>query len=1182
MQRLSPSGCDWLTALTLLLSLWCVPALGASVGGGCHGMPVTVDPVQERVGLGSCLWFLEDRQEALTFEEIRRRDAEGAFRSHDGGILNLGYTESVYWTRLDLALGSADAPVQRLLELSLPLVDQATLYVLRDGELTDTRRMGYDTLWTDRELKVPNPVYQLELRPDETMRLYLRVETANTFRLPLVLWEPAAYLEQVAVDELIQGLFLGAMLAMLAYNLFVAVSVREPSNVHYVLFLVFGTLFLMTEQVHGLQLFDSRPWFLDKQFLHYQILLAWLFGLQMARQLLELARRSPGLDKAVRVGMGGVAITLLMSPFMPYHTAMEWTVLGSVLLALFMLVVSFWFWRNVDASARSYFLAWTSVHTGVGVYALTVTGHVPLNSVTAHAPHIGFALQAVLFSFALADRIKLIQAEALDWNRRALANLGRYQSLFNNAVEGIFQMSLERRFLTVNPALAGMVGYASARRLRREVPDALSLFFADPERRATAVATLEREGVLKGMEAPCQVRHGHERWLSLSINTVYNDRGDPSHLEGTCIDITERKQREQMERERENERLEKDVARNAAEAKSQFLANMSHEIRTPLAAIIGYGESLLDPALDRDAKQASAETVVRSGRHLLDLVNDILDHSKIDANKLSVDIVTVNLPELLDEVRAFFTPRAREKGIEFSINCDFPLPETIQTDPTRLRQIIINLCGNALKFTEKGAISVSIRCHRPTEELLIRVADTGIGMTADQLGRLFDPFAQGSADVTRQYGGTGLGLSISRRLAELLGGRISVNSAYGEGSEFEVQVATGSLDGVHLLRDSSELTQRNRLLPVVSAPHLKGRILCAEDNDVNRRLVGLLIERTGAAVTYVENGAEAFEKATREDWDLILMDIQMPVMNGRDATAAIRKAGVNTPIVALTANVMGEDIEDYRRAGCTDHVAKPIDRRRFYEVLARYLTLEGWPTAAEEQQYEATVLVVEDNDDNRRLVERLLTRFGITVVAVTNGREAVQQALSESVHLVLMDRHLPEMDGPDATHTLRQTGFRRPIIAFTAGDQQEIDTLIAAGCDGILTKPIDTGHLASLLDRHLADYQSDTAARQTESNGLEALVQRFREGLTERLAELEVAWSEQDWDALQRQAHQLKGTAGAMGYPGMTEQAAELERHCRARDNEATGSALKALRPMLEKASQDNDDARSSHAIFDS
>ncbi|WP_236744498.1 sensor histidine kinase [Marinobacter similis] len=199
------------------------------------------------------------------------------------------------------------------------------------------------------------------------------------------------------------------------------------------------------------------------------------------------------------------------------------------------------------------------------------------------------------------------------------------------------------------------------------------------------------------------------------------------------------------------------MARNSAEAKSQFLANMSHEIRTPLAAIIGYGETLLEPDLSPQEKRSSAETVVRSGRHLLELVNDILDHSKIDANKLAVDVVSVDLPELLDEIRAFFAPRAREKGLEFSIVCEYPLPERILTDPTRLRQIIINLCGNALKFTEKGSISLSIRCDRAQETLVARVVDTGIGMKPEQLVRLFDPFAQGSAAISRQYGGTGWG-----------------------------------------------------------------------------------------------------------------------------------------------------------------------------------------------------------------------------------------------------------------------------------------------------------------------------------------------------------------------------------------------------------------------------------------
>ncbi|WP_347710199.1 response regulator [Marinobacter sp. BGYM27] len=1131
-----------IAALCALLSLIALLAGGSSALAatkGCHDAPIKVATADERIDLAYCLWYIEDKTGELALSDIRDQSMGLVFQKHDGGVLNFGYTESAYWTRFDLAYTGLE-PAERVLELNLPLVDHASLYVYRDGILSDQRELGYTRSWEDRELMVPNPVFKLKLNPDEAVRIYLRVKTTNTFRLPLTLWSADAYVEKVAVDETLQGIFLGSILAMLAYNLFVAVTVRERSNIYYVLYLVFATLFIATEQVHGLQLFDERPWFLDKQYLQYHILLAWFFGIQMARGLLELRERSPDLDNIMKVALYAVVLTFVMSLFMPYHISMEWTVLGSITLALMMILVSYWSWRHFNPAARSYFMAWTCTLAGVGAYAFTVMGYLPLNSMTSHAPQIGLTAQIILFSFALADRIKLIQADALGWSRRALSNLSRYQSLFNNAVEGIFQMSLKRRFMAVNPAMAELLGYSNPDDMVRQVNDVLSTCFAEESLRRRVLLQLESEGTVKGVESRCFTLQGDERWLNVSLNTVYNADGDPEHLEGTCIDITERKQREQIERERENERMEKELARNSAEAKSQFLANMSHEIRTPLAAIIGYGETLLDPELGSAEKRSSAEVVVRSGRHLLDLVNDILDHSKIDANKLNVEILTVNLPELLDEVRAFFEPRAREKGVNFSIVCEFPLPETIQTDPTRLRQILINLCGNALKFTESGTISISVRCQRETEMLIARVVDSGIGMKPEQINRLFDPFAQGSPAIARQYGGTGLGLSISRRLSEMLGGTIEVSSVYGEGSEFEVTIAIGSLEGVHLLRDASELTERRRLLPMVAAPRLSGRILCAEDNDVNRKLVNLMVMRTGAAIVFVKNGAEALEAATHDAFDLILMDIQMPVMNGRDATAAIREAGINTPIVALTANVMAEDIEDYRRAGCTGHLAKPIDKQRFYETLAQFLTIESGPGEIEERQFEGTVLVAEDNQDNRQLVEHLLKRYGLEVLAASNGREAVQLAIARTVHLVLMDRHMPEMDGPEATAMLRKTGFRRPVIAFTAGNQREIDELVDAGCDDVLNKPIDQGHLAALLIRYLETRHSNGAAR-AEQEGLQALVNQFLDGLPARIESMDQANTAGDWQALQSHAHQIKGTAGAMGYPQMTALAAELE-----------------------------------------
>ncbi|HTN34700.1 MAG TPA: response regulator [Marinobacter sp.] len=1130
-----------LLALVFLISLalGLVPASASAQEHCQNGVVLLASGVTSVKDLNSCIWYLEDPDHNLTLRDVEAKGLD-AFTRNTGGVLNFGYTKSAYWTRFDLRTPENVTNNEWILEIALPLVDEVQLYVVRNGVLTDQRRVGYTDNWTERDLAVPNPTFRLKLVPGTTSTVYLHTTNINTFRLPISLWQPDSYLEKVAVDEAVRGILLGAILAILAYNLFVAVSVRAPSNVYYVLYLVAATVFIATEQVHGIQLLDGRPALLDKKFLPFQIIMIWFWGLLMARALLETREQAPDLDQVILLCLCSVSVTFVLALFLPYHVTMEWIVIGSILLSMIMIVVSYLSWRYYNPAARSYFYAWTLAMIGFGIYALTVMGILPLNTFTNYAPQFGLTAQIILFSFALADRIKQVQGEALGWNQRALSNLQRYQSLFDNAIEGVFQMSPDRRFVTANPAMAQLMGYNSSRELLEESPDVLEACIADDRLRRLVIEQLETRGTVKGIEARYLTRTGEERWTIISLHAVYDDKGIPTHLEGTCIDATESHERQRIEREREQERLEKELARNSAEAKSQFLANMSHEIRTPLAAIIGYGETLLDSDLTEEQKQSSAETVIRSGRHLLDLVNDILDHSKIDANRLDVDIIPVNLPELLDEIRAFFTPRAREKRLDFNITCEFPMPEQILTDPTRLRQIIINLCGNALKFTEKGSISLAVRCDRARETLTVRIVDTGIGMKPEQMERLFDPFAQGSAAISRQYGGTGLGLSISRRLAEMLGGSIQFSSTYGEGSEFEVVIRTGELKNVHFLRDASELNQRRRAIPMVVAPRLKGRILCAEDNDVNRRLVSLLVSRTGAEMIHVSNGAEALEAALRESFDVILMDIQMPVMNGRDATVAIREAGINTPIIALTANVMSEDIADYRLAGCTEHLAKPIDKQRFYEVLARYLEVQPELIQIPATQFSGQVLVAEDSKENRQLVDLMLRRQGLDVLLATTGNEAVRLALSESVQMILMDRHMPEMDGVEATRMLRQTGFRRPIIAFTAGDQAEIDALCDAGCDGVLNKPIDQTHLQSLLARYLQP-QDGVSVNNQDDEEIEHLAKQFLDGLDGRREKMNRALSEGDTDTLKTEAHQIKGTAGAMGYPMMTRQAGTVE-----------------------------------------
>ncbi|GAB5479186.1 MAG: hypothetical protein Marn2KO_26530 [Marinobacter nauticus] len=302
--------------------------------------------------LGECLWYLEDPEQSLTIDEVRAA-GEDRLTRHQGGVLNFGYTGSAYWTRFDLSTRRLSSRSDWILELALPLVDDVRLYLVRDGQLVEQRQTGYLDSWDERDLAVPNPTFRLRLSPDTVTTVFLRITNTNTFRLPITLWHPDNYIEKVSIDEAVRGLLLGAILAILAYNLFVAVSVRERSNIYYVLYLVCAAVFIGTEQVHGIQLLDSRPALLNKEYLPFQIILTWFFGLLMARSLLETRQRSPDLDHVLRLCLTSVVTTFGLSFFMPYSVAMEWIVVGSILLSIILIVVSYLSWRYYNPAARS-------------------------------------------------------------------------------------------------------------------------------------------------------------------------------------------------------------------------------------------------------------------------------------------------------------------------------------------------------------------------------------------------------------------------------------------------------------------------------------------------------------------------------------------------------------------------------------------------------------------------------------------------------------------------------------------------------------------------------------------------------------------------------------------------------------------------------------------------------------
>ena len=413
------------------------------------------------------------------------------------------------------------------------------------------------------------------------------------------------------------------------------------------------------------------------------------------------------------------------------------------------------------------------------------------------------------------------------------------------------------------------------------------------------------------------------------------------------------------ETEKVNRKLQEAVERanvmtrqavEASKAKSEFLANMSHEIRTPMNAIIGFSDLLMSEEDLNGEQQGYVKNIVTGGDNLLRLIDDILDFSKIEAGKLKTEIIDCATAKVLENIDLLMKPLADEKGLEFGIFQSGDLPAMIRTDPSRLHQCLMNLVSNAIKFTEKGHVHVNVSGITDGDELSIRfdIEDTGIGISAEKQSSIFESFTQADGSTTRKYGGTGLGLTITKQLTELLGGELKVSSKIESGSVFSIilpaRIKTGSVELMdkHDVISADDKPQQN-----VNQIHLAGKILVAEDNEANLMLVQKMLEKMGMEIVAVRNGREAVTKVFEEEFDIVLMDMQMPKMNGFEATEAIREKGMKIPIFALTANAMKDDEQKCLDAGCDEYISKPVNWKRLSVLIEKYIGPEEYLTTGE-------------------------------------------------------------------------------------------------------------------------------------------------------------------------------------------------------------------------------------------
>jgi two-component system, sensor histidine kinase and response regulator len=797
-------------------------------------------------------------------------------------------------------------------------------------------------------------------------------------------------------------------------------------------------------------------------------------------------------------GMHYIGMAAMRLPAMCHYSA--WLVSVSVLLAIVIslvaLLLTFHFrkhtsgWSWLKAASALVMGAAVPVMHYTGMAAASFTAAPEAQENVSHALNITglgresvilvtFMVLGVTLLTSLMDRRFSAQARELEASEK------RFRSVFEGAEIGIAISELDDgRITAVNPAYLKMLDCTA------EELNSVGFFHEithpdDREADRKRYQDLLREKLKHvHIEKRYLLRDKRVVWANLDMTLLRDTDGQAQCVLGLASDITEKKMAELELRKT------KEAAEAANDAKSTFLATMSHEIRTPMNGILGMTELVLDT--DLTIEQREHLGLVRlSAESLLTIINDILDFSKIEAGKLELETIPFDLRESLGETMKGLSIRAHQKALELIYDVEPEVPEAVLGDPGRIRQVLVNLIGNAIKFTERGEILVTAKVQSEGEEQVrvhFTVRDTGVGIPPEKQNKVFEAFSQADGSMARRYGGTGLGLTICVRLVEMMGGKIWVESELGKGSAFQFVIELGV---------QTDRTARKLAVPPERLRNLHALIV--DDNSTNRRVLQGMLKRWGMKPTAVDSGKTALQameiaKSTGHPFPLILLDGQMPEMDGFTLAEEIQKDPdlLGATIMMLTSAGHLGDAERCRKLGIAGYLVKPVRQSELLDAVCRLLGGEAKKDGLtlitrhvlKEEKRRARILLAEDNAVNRTLAIRLLEKRGYTVSVAGNGSEALAALEKESFDAILMDVQMPEMDGFEATGRIREkeknTGRRIPIIAMTAhalkGDEERC---MEAGMDGYVSKPIRTNELYAALEK-LVKKEAETEPQEEE------------------------------------------------------------------------------------------------------
>ena len=885
------------------------------------------DPNFGREKLGTHMLYLIDEQHEIGIDALLHNPNQFTWQQHEQDVPNFGFNTSSFWFWFKVENNSLEK-VRWLLEIGYPILDQVDIYLqFADGHIQQWHT-GDEVPFSSRQIPHRHFVTRLDFTPHSSSNVFIHIQTSGTVQVPVTLWEISSFFQAEQISNLMYGAFFGLFLVIILYNLFLYVSIKDKSYLYYVTFSFSFLMFSVSISGYGFQFLWPDNLFFQKYSIFIFVSLSML-GLSKFTQYFLGIKKSKNLDFVfLRIMFLIGCLNLMLMFILPYKSIIQFqmfTCLYGGFACIYSGAIAL---KRIGPTAIIYLSAWTMLVIGILLLTINKIGIIESNFFTEYAAMFSAAALSILLSFALGYQIQIEQ------KNRILAE----RSAFNS------QQQVYKEKLRANQA---------------------------------------------------------------------NDEKQKIRIES-----------EEMNR-----------------AKNEFLAMMSHEIRTPLNGIMGLSDLLKSTALDKQ-QHHFVDTIYNSGESLLTIINDILDFSKIQAGKLKIEKIPVNIFTLIEECNAIFAHKLTNKDIFVSFEVHPKRPITVISDPVRLRQVILNYLGNAIKFTEKGEIKINIDLNPDIQELSISISDTGIGINADKQAILFNDFSQADSSTTRKYGGTGLGLAICKKIALLMGGDVGVKSTANKGSCFWFTCKVGINDkGLN-----SALNLNNANIGIML------------ENEHETRFITQHIKNWHGKTTSINQGNQ-----DAIDIDKLFIDKNITEKISRHTL--LKQYGLND--------------DDIIEVGCFDQNAsihRPLSTPAIYHALYKHQPVQKIETEIQDNNKNTlNILVAEDNKVNQMVIKGLLGKLNMHCDIVENGQKAcdIIEENPGSYHLILMDCEMPILDGFSATEKIRQyekqnSRLRIPIIALTAHamdihEKRSQDV----GMDAFLRKPVKREDLLKTINRFI-------------------------------------------------------------------------------------------------------------------